>query len=65
MATPGIANLLMDALFAAGREAGCEEAWLGTELDNVPARALYAARKEPAGPAETFVMYVYDLNVDG
>ncbi len=57
----GIANLLMDALFAAGREAGCEEAWLGTELDNIPARALYERRKEPAEPAETFVMYVYDL----
>ncbi|WP_245417356.1 hypothetical protein [Aminobacter sp. AP02] len=50
---------------AAGREAGCEEAWLGTELDNVPARALYASRKAAAGAAETFVMYVYDLNRDG
>lgn len=57
----GIANLLMDALFAAGREAGCAEAWLGTEPDNLPARALYDRRKEPAGPAETFVMYLYDL----
>ncbi|MDR7223919.1 GNAT family N-acetyltransferase [Aminobacter aminovorans] len=61
----GIANLLMDALFAAGREAGCEEAWLGTEPDNLPARALYDRRKEPAGPAETFVMYLYDLGEGG
>ncbi|MBB6465768.1 aminoglycoside 6'-N-acetyltransferase I [Aminobacter lissarensis] len=60
----GIANRLMDALFAAGREAGCEEAWLGTELDNIPARALYERRKEPVEPAETFVMYVYDLRDD-
>ncbi|MBT1158932.1 GNAT family N-acetyltransferase [Aminobacter anthyllidis] len=57
----GIANRLVDALFAAGRELGCAEAWLGTEPDNLPARALYERRKEPAGPAETFVMYVYDL----
>jgi ribosomal protein S18 acetylase RimI-like enzyme len=57
----GIANLLMDALFAAGREAGCAEAWLGTEPDNLPARALYDGRKEPAEPVETFVMYLYDL----
>ncbi|WP_395449295.1 GNAT family N-acetyltransferase [Aminobacter sp. UC22_36] len=58
----GIANLLMDALFAAGRELGCAEAWLGTEPDNVPARALYERRKESAEPAETFVMYLYDLS---
>ncbi|CAN7501658.1 GNAT family N-acetyltransferase [Aminobacter sp. LjRoot7] len=61
----GIANLLMDAVFAAGREAGCEEAWLGTEPDNLPARALYDRRKEPAGPAETFVMYLYELGEGG
>ena len=57
----GIANRLMDALFAAGRAAGCEEAWLGTEPDNLPARAFYGRRREPAGPVETFVMYGYDL----
>lgn len=57
----GIANRLMDALFAAGRAAGCEEAWLGTESDNLPARALYDRRREPVGPVETFVMYGYDL----
>jgi len=51
----GIASLLMDALFAAGREAGCAEAWLGTEPDNLPARALYDGRKEPAEPVESFV----------
>jgi hypothetical protein len=44
-----------------GREAGCAEAWLGTEPDNLPARALYDGRKEPAEPVETFVMYLYDL----
>ena len=28
-----------------GRELGCEEAWLGTETDNEPAKALYRRYK--------------------
>lgn len=57
----GIARKMLDAMLAIGREHGCEEAWVGTEPDNVAARALYEARKEPHGPAEEFVMYVYEL----
>lgn len=57
----GIAREMLNAMFALGREHGCEEAWVGTEPDNQPARALYETRDEPHGPAETFVMYVYDL----
>ncbi|RWK31297.1 GNAT family N-acetyltransferase [Mesorhizobium sp.] len=57
----GIATKMLDAMFELGREHGCEEAWVGTEPDNVPARALYEARKEPHGPPEDFVMYVYRL----
>ena len=41
----GIARLMMDELFAWGRELGCEEAWLGTETDNEPAKALYRRYK--------------------
>ena len=37
----GIARAMLDELFAWGRELGCEEAWLGTELDNDAANALY------------------------
>ncbi len=37
----GIATSMLEAMFAIGRELGCEEAWLGTEPDNAPARALY------------------------
>src|SRR6185369_2207433 len=37
----GIARAMLDELFRWGRELGCEEAWLGTELDNDPANALY------------------------
>ncbi|HMO77498.1 MAG TPA: GNAT family N-acetyltransferase [Sphingopyxis sp.] len=53
----GIARGMMDAMIAWGRERGCEEAWVGTETDNVPARALYARHAE----AEPFVMYLWDL----
>jgi ribosomal protein S18 acetylase RimI-like enzyme len=37
----GVARLLMDAMVGWGQERGCTEAWLGTEIDNVAARALY------------------------
>jgi ribosomal protein S18 acetylase RimI-like enzyme len=37
----GIARAMLDELFAWGRELGCTEAWLGTELDNVAANGLY------------------------
>jgi aminoglycoside 6'-N-acetyltransferase I len=37
----GIARAMMAEMFAWGRELGCEEAWLGTELDNIEANGLY------------------------
>jgi aminoglycoside 6'-N-acetyltransferase I len=37
----GIARAMLKELFAWGSELGCEEAWLGTEIDNVEANALY------------------------
>ncbi|MGX9573637.1 GNAT family N-acetyltransferase [Mesorhizobium sp. f-mel] len=57
----GIATKMLDAMFELGREFGCEEAWVGTEPDNIAARAVYEARKEPHGAAEEFVMYVFEL----
>jgi ribosomal protein S18 acetylase RimI-like enzyme len=54
----GIARLMLDELFALGRELGCHEAWVGTEHDNVAATSLYASRE---APAEQFVMYVFKL----
>jgi aminoglycoside 6'-N-acetyltransferase I len=54
----GIARRMLDAMFALGKELGCEEAWVGTEPDNVPARRLYESR---LATAETFAMYVYKL----
>jgi ribosomal protein S18 acetylase RimI-like enzyme len=54
----GIARLMLDDLFALGRELGCEEAWVGTESDNVAATTLYESRG--AAP-EPFAMYVFKL----
>lgn len=55
----GIARRMLEAMFGLGRELGCEEAWVGTEMDNLPARRLYETHGETK--AEPFVMYVYAL----
>lgn len=52
----GVATRLLDDLIAWGRGLGCEEAWVGTEVDNEAARALYEGR---GSEAETFVLYFY------
>ena len=57
----GIARKMLDAMFEIGRRLGCEEAWVGTEPDNDPARRLYESRAETGEPAQDFVMYVYEL----
>jgi ribosomal protein S18 acetylase RimI-like enzyme len=54
----GIATRMVEAMFAWGRELGCREAWLGTELDNLEANGLY--RKLGASP-EHMHYYEYKL----
>ena len=54
----GIARRMLDEAFALGRELGCEELWVATEPDNLPARAMYERRG--AAP-EAVTMYVYKL----
>jgi ribosomal protein S18 acetylase RimI-like enzyme len=39
----GVGRKLLQALFARGREVGCEKGWVGTEVGNVAARRLYRA----------------------
>jgi len=51
-----LATRMLDELIAWGIELGCEEAWVGTEPNNEPARGLYAKR---GAEAETFVMFAY------
>lgn len=55
----GIGRSLVVELMAWGRERGCVEAWVLTEPDNEPARALYEGFK--GTPVETPVLYHYDL----
>ncbi len=56
----GIARRVLAALLERGREVGCVGAWLGTDVSNDAARALYrAAGGEEA--AEPFVMYSWTL----
>jgi ribosomal protein S18 acetylase RimI-like enzyme len=54
----GIARLMLDELFALGRELGCAEAWVGTEPDNLAATTLYESR---GALPEPFTMYVFEL----
>ncbi len=51
----GIARQMLAEMFAWGRERGCEEAWLGTELDNHAANALYRGH----APIEDAAMQYY------
>jgi aminoglycoside 6'-N-acetyltransferase I len=55
----GIARRMLQRLFELGRAAGCEEAWVGTEHDNEPARKLYEDLGETK--ADPFVLYLYEL----
>lgn len=56
----GLGARLLAALFDHGRALGCTEAWVGTEVGNAPARALYvsAGGREDAEP---FVMATFPL----
>jgi ribosomal protein S18 acetylase RimI-like enzyme len=54
----GIARKMLDRMFALGKTLGCEEAWVGTEIDNVAAKRLYQSRGVEGEP---FVMYHYEL----
>ncbi|MEO5842656.1 MAG: GNAT family N-acetyltransferase [Acidimicrobiales bacterium] len=54
----GIGRKMIDAMFEWGRELGCKESWLGTELDNDAANALYRAIE---GRSETMAYYEFKL----
>jgi len=55
----GIGRALLEAIFAWGSELGCKEAWLGTELDNEAANALYRGQRPVEDEAIQF--YVFRL----
>jgi aminoglycoside 6'-N-acetyltransferase I len=55
----GIATAMMREMFAWGRELGCVDAWLGTELDNVEANGLYEKIRQ--GPGEKMIYFEFEL----
>jgi aminoglycoside 6'-N-acetyltransferase I len=54
----GIARAMLAEMFDWGRELGCAEAWLGTELDNDAANGLYRA---VSGKADQMMYYEFKL----
>ena len=54
----GIATAMLTELLRWGRELGCADAWLGTELDNDPANALY---RHFGGKEDTIKYYEFKL----
>lgn len=56
-----IASRLLDELTAWGLEHGCEGTWVATEVDNEPARALYALR---GADPDTCVAYFYPFDAE-
>lgn len=54
----GIARRMVEEMFDWGREVGCQEAWLGTELDNGAANALY---RSLGGQDEAMAYYEFKL----
>jgi len=54
----GIATRMVQAMFDWGRELGCREAWLGTELDNLAANGLY---RKLGGKGEKMAYYEFEL----
>lgn len=53
----GIATRLMEEIIALGKTLDCEEVWLGTEIDNVAARALYVRY----AAAQEIIVYSWEL----
>lgn len=56
----GIGRRLMSAILGWGRQRGCTEAWVATEVGNVAARALYRSGGG-VEDEERAVVYVYPL----
>lgn len=56
----GVGKAIMNYLLSFANTANCNEVWLGTEVDNEPANALY----QSLTPVEiqTFIGYTYALN---
>ena len=56
----GVGSALMARFLELAAENGCEEAWLATESDNLPARHLYESFDSAEG--EAIVGYAFDMS---
>ncbi len=56
----GAGNAIMLTLLELAKSNDCEEVWLGTEVDNIPANALY--RSLVPDEVEQFIGYTYEVN---
>jgi len=54
----GIGRMLLDAMLAHARTLGCTDAWLGTDLTNEAANALYRSAGGTAAPA---ILYAWEF----
>jgi GNAT superfamily N-acetyltransferase len=57
----GLGRRLLQVLFARGVELGCSTGWVGTEVDNAPARQLYRS-VGGVEEAEPFVLVSFQLD---
>jgi ribosomal protein S18 acetylase RimI-like enzyme len=57
----GIGKRLVRAILAQAKAAGCTEAWLGTEADNVAALALYRSVLTERDREEPMVVFTFRL----
>lgn len=56
----GAGKLIMQTLIEIANDRGCEELWLGTEADNVPANSLY--RSLDPDDVASVVGYTYEMD---
>lgn len=57
----GIGTRLLQAILHEAREMGCADAWVGTELSNGPALALYRKLMTADDTEEAMSVFTYDL----
>ena len=55
----GVGKAIMNYLFSIAQESDMDEVWLGTEVENTPANALYKSLKP--SEIQLFVGYTYTL----
>jgi ribosomal protein S18 acetylase RimI-like enzyme len=56
----GAGKAIMRKLIEIAEDTGCDEVWLGTEVDNQPANALY--RSLDPDEVEQFIGYTYETD---